>query len=87
MCHYDQDGTHGWNPECPAAGRCLCGTGFPESALRPRDAVVINRQPPRSSMLRTVVHMVLGIGAVLLALIVGVVWLCSPEEERPRRCC
>jgi hypothetical protein len=81
MCVHDVDGQRGWTGECPDSSRCLCGF-FPEVGVafpKPR------RTTSTTSITRTIVHVMLGIGALLLALIVGVIWICSPEDERPHR--
>jgi hypothetical protein len=84
MCVHNVDGQRGWTGECPDSGHCLCGF-FPEvGPAFPRARA--NSQP---SLARTIFRILLGIGAVLLALVMLGVWLIgtSDDDDRPRRLC
>jgi hypothetical protein len=78
MCVHDTDGMRGWTSDCPDSAWCWCNIpGVQQPNRRTTTSVA-----PRQSIGRTIFHVMLGIGALLLALIVGVIWICSPEDER-----
>jgi hypothetical protein len=79
MCLHDPDGTRGWNPECPAASRCLCGLFHPEYGQ------VLQPPPRRGSAMKTLAHIVIAIALVwlaLCALVLGLVLLGDRREEQ-----
>ena len=77
MCVHSLDGQRGWNAECPAASRCLCGY-FVECGPAFQ---------PRRSTLSTVAHIAVGVVAVLLALLAlcGLVFELASDERRDGR--
>jgi hypothetical protein len=85
MCVHNVDGQRGWSGECPDSGRCLCGY-FPEvgpAFPQPR------RSASTPSLARTIFHIVVGVVAVLLALLTLGVWVIGPDDDERRRrmCC
>ena len=86
MCVHNVDGQRGWTGECPDSGRCLCGF-FPE--VGPAFPQPRYRSAATPGIGRTIFRIMLGIGAVLLALIMIGVWVIGPDEDERRRrlCC
>jgi hypothetical protein len=77
MCVHNADGQRGWTGDCPDSARCLCGY-FVECGPAFQ---------PRRSTLSTVAHIVIGVVAVLLALLAlcGLVVELASDERRDAR--
>jgi hypothetical protein len=82
MCSHNVDGQRGWTGDCPDSARCLCGYFVERGPAFPQP----RRTTSTTSAARTIVHIVVGVVAVLLALLtLGVLLIgTSDDERRPR---